>query len=234
MYNASTFAAMDEAKPIISIQNISRTYDLGEIKVPALRGVSLEIMEGDFLIITGRNGSGKSTLLRQLGLLDKPDTGKIFLQGEDITTMSELQRSKIRLKKLGYIFQEYALIAELSALENVMLPAMMLGTTKDCRERAHQLLLKVGLAKRTGHLPRQMSGGEQQRVAIARALINDPEVIFADEPTANLDSIAAKEILAIFDQLNKHDRHTVVMITHEQDETSHANRLIKLHDGKMI
>ncbi|MFA6098583.1 MAG: ABC transporter ATP-binding protein [Patescibacteria group bacterium] len=225
---------MESTEYIITVKNVFRTYDLGEVKVPALRGVSLQIKAGDFLIITGRNGSGKTTLLRQMGLLDKPDSGTITLLNQNVNTMKEIKRSKIRLTRLGYIFQEYALIAELTAIENVMLPAMMLSTTRDCRERAHKLLLKVGLGKRTGHLPRQMSGGEQQKVAIARALINDPEVIFADEPTANLDSVAAREILSIFNYLNKHDKHTVVMITHEQDETSYANRIIKLADGKII
>jgi len=218
----------------IDVRNITKNYTLGEVKVPALKGVSLTIQEGDFLVITGRNGSGKSTLLRQLGLLDTPDTGEIFLEGQEVTKMKELGRSRLRLQHLGYIFQEYALIAELSALENVILPAMMTEKLSICKKRGLDLLAKVGLEKKYKNLPRQLSGGEQQRVAIARALINNPIVLFADEPTANLDTIAAKDILNIFKSLNEKDRHTIVMITHEEDETKYANRLIKLSDGKII
>lgn len=207
---------------------------MGQVKVEALRGVSLSIDEGDFLMITGRNGSGKSTLLHQLGLLDRPDKGKIFLNGEEVTHMSEGRRAKLRLRNLGYIFQEYALVEELTALENVMLPAMMLSKIKDCRNKAMKLLEKVALGNRLHNLPSQLSGGEQQKVAIARALINEPRVIFADEPTANLDSVVAKEVLEIFQKLNRHDNNTIVMITHEQEETRFANRLIKLSDGKII
>ncbi|RJO59082.1 ABC transporter ATP-binding protein [Candidatus Parcubacteria bacterium] len=218
---------------MIEVKNICKNYALGEIQVPALREVSLVINPGDFLVITGRNGSGKSTLLRQLGLLDKPDTGEIFLANQPTTKMNELERSRLRLLKLGYIFQEYALIAELSALENVMLPAMMLEKTKICQKRALETLAKVGLEKKARNLPRQLSGGEQQKVAIARALINDPMILFADEPTANLDSVAAKDILNIFKKLNS-EKHTVVMITHEPEETKYANRLVKLADGKIV
>jgi putative ABC transport system ATP-binding protein len=225
---------MNTHKPLIAIQNITKIYDLGEVKVHALNGVSLTINKGDFLIITGRNGSGKSTLLHQLGLLDQPNSGKISLNDKEVTAMPEKARSNLRLRHLGYIFQEYALIAELTALENVMLPARMIQPPKSCKQRAKDLLAKVGLEKKVNNLPRQLSGGEQQKVAIARALINDPTVIFADEPTANLDTIAAGDVLAIFQRLNKHEKHTVVMITHEQEETKYANRLIKLQDGKII
>jgi putative ABC transport system ATP-binding protein len=219
---------------IIDVKNITKIYTLGEVKVPALKGVSLQINEGDFLIITGRNGSGKSTLLRQLGLLDKPDMGEILLENQEVTKMNELGRSRLRLQHLGYIFQEYALIAELSALENVILPAMMTEKFSVCKKRGMDLLTRVGLDKKYKNLPRQLSGGEQQRVAIARALINNPVVLFADEPTANLDTVASKDILNIFKELNERDKHTIVMITHEEDETKYANRLIKMSDGKII
>lgn len=219
---------------LIRVKNITKTYDLGEVKVKALSGVSLDINKGDFLIITGRNGSGKSTLLHQLGLLDMPDSGKILLNDQDVTGMNERDRGRLRLNRLGYIFQEYALIAELTALENVMLPARMLESPKKSGQRARDLLAKVGLAKKINNLPRQLSGGEQQKVAIARSLINNPEVIFADEPTANLDTTAANDILTIFTNLNTQEKHTVVMITHEQEETKYANRLITLSDGKLI
>lgn len=220
-------------KAIISIKNIEKTYNLGEIKVKALRRVSLDIQEGEFLIITGRNGSGKSTLLRQIGLLDWPNRGEIFLDGEEVTHLNESHRRTIRHKKIGYIFQEYALIPELNAVENVMLPAMLIEPVKTCRPRAIDLLKKVGLENRLTHQPKQMSGGEQQKVAIARALINNPKILFADEPTANLDSVAAGGILEIFKKLHA-EGHTIVMISHEQDEKSYATRIIELRDGVLI
>jgi len=219
---------------IISVNNISKCYKMGEVKVNALKSVSLDINKGDFLIITGRNGSGKSTLLHQLGLLDKPDSGKIVFEGTEITHLNERERTNFRLRNLGYIFQEYALIDELSAIENVILPAMMIGDTKSAMNRGIKLLTDVGLKNKIGRLPSQLSGGEQQRVAIARALINDPKVIFADEPTANLDTIASKYILNVFKKLNHEDHHTIVMITHEQEEEVFANRLIKLDDGRLM
>lgn len=221
------------ADPVIRVDEIVKTYDMGEVKVRALNGVTLAIDEGDFFIITGRNGSGKSTLLHQLGLLDRPDTGAISFQGSDVLRMSEKERTALRLRQLGYIFQEYALVAELTALENVMLPAMMLEPSRVCRPRAVELLNKVGLKDKINNLPRQLSGGEQQKVAIARALINNPSVLFADEPTANLDSIAAKDVLRVFKTLNERENHTIVMITHEQDETHYANKLINLADGRI-
>ena len=225
---------MSENNPIIRAENITKIYKLGEIKVEALKGVSLLVEKGDFLIITGRNGSGKSTLMRQLALVDRPNSGEIYLNGQPVTKISSQERRKLRLTKLGYIFQEYALIAELSALENVMIPAMMLKSARECREPAANLLKKVGLGDKLDNLPSQLSGGEQQKVAIARALINDPEVIFADEPTANLDTYAAKDVLNIFQHLNQHDRHTIVMITHEPEEEKYANKIIRLSDGRII
>lgn len=219
---------------IISIKNVSKTYSNGEIKVPALSNITLDIFKGDFLAITGRNGSGKSTLLHQLGLLDHPDSGTIFLSGKEVTKMSEKQRSALRLNCLGYIFQEYALVPELTALENVMLPAMITQKTKTAKAKAEKLLVKLDLKNRINHLPSQLSGGEQQKVAIARALINNPQILFADEPTANLDSVISKEIMNIFKNLNKTEQLTIIMITHEQDEVAYGNRSIKLFDGKII
>jgi len=176
---------------------------LGEIQVKALRGVSLTIAYGDFLVITGRNGSGKSTLLHQLGLLDHPNAGEIFFDGQEVTRMPEKRRTELRLRNIGYIFQEFALIPELTALENVMLPAMMIGATGSGRKRAEELLAQVDLESNLDHLPSQLSGGEQQKVAIARALINDPMIIIADEPTANLDSVAAADVISVFQSLNR-------------------------------
>jgi putative ABC transport system ATP-binding protein len=207
---------------------------MGEVEVHALSDISLTISRGDFLIITGRNGSGKSTFLHQLGLLDKPDSGTINLNGQEVTRMHEKARSSLRLRDLGYIFQEFALIAELTAIENVMLPAMMLEKTSTCRKKAEELLELVELEKQRDHLPRQMSGGEQQKVAIARSLINDPSVLFADEPTANLDLISAEEVLSVFERLNKEEGHTIVMVTHEFEETVYGNRIITLSDGRIF
>lgn len=222
------------AKPIIAVNHISKTYQAGEQKFPALINISFEVASGDFLIIKGRNGSGKSTLLRQLGLLDYPDSGTINLLDQEVTKLKEKERVKIRLHNIGYVFQEYALIAELTALENVMLPALMLHKKKECQPRAMDLLKKVGLENRVNSLPNQLSGGEKQKVAIARALINDPAVIFADEPTANLDTQAASSVMEIFKKINQVGKHTIIMVTHEPEEEVYANRLITLADGKII
>ncbi len=219
---------------IFKVKNISKTYRLGDIKVKALRGVSFDIQRGDFIVITGRNGSGKSTLLHQLGLLDYPESGEIYFEKDEVVGMKEEHRRRLRLNEIGYIFQNYALIAELTAMENVMLPAMMQAGISACRQRAKELLVKVGLEKRLRHLTKQLSGGEQQKVAIARALINNPKVIFADEPTANLDTAAAKDVMGIFKKLNRDERHTIIMVTHEPEETIYANRQLKLSDGKIL
>ena len=225
---------MEEKQIIISVRDLVKTYHLGEVDVPALKGVSLEIRSCDFLVITGRNGSGKSTLLHQLGLLDMPSSGEILLNSEDVTKMHEKRRTALRLRYLGYIFQEFALADELTALENVMLPSMMISSVSESRARATVLLELVGLGKLGDHQPNQLSGGEQQKVAIARSLINDPVVVFADEPTANLDSVAATEVMELFGTLNREHDRTVVMITHELEEAHLGNRLIRLADGEMV
>lgn len=222
------------AEVIISAKNISKIYHLGDVTVPALQNVSVDVRRGDFLIITGRNGAGKSTLMHNLAVLDRPDSGEIYIHNHEVTKMIRKERIGLRLQKLGYIFQEYALIAELSALENVMLPAMMLGPMSASQQRATKLLTMVGMEKHLSQLPSQLSGGEQQKVAIARALINDPEILFADEPTANLDTIAAREVMTLFKKLNEEQERTIVMVTHEPEETAFANRIIQLSDGKLI
>ena len=216
---------------IIPVKDVVKTYHMCEVEVRALKGVSLDVREDDFIIITGRNGSGKSTLLHQLGLLDRPDSGEIKLGGEEVTSMRERHRTSLRLRYLGYIFQEFALLDELTALENVMLPAMMIESTGDSRARAMEMLELVGLKGFEAHQPTQLSGGEQQKVAIARSLVNDPVVLLADEPTANLDSIAAAEIASLFTRLNKEHNRTIVMITHEHDEERLGKRIIRLADG---
>lgn len=220
---------------IIRAEKISKIYRSGIVESRALDNVSLNILSGEFLMITGRNGSGKSTLLHQLALLDYPNGGEIYIEGEKTTHLSEKKRMNFRLSKLGYIFQEYALIVEMTALENVMLPAMMLESSAKAKKKAVEILTKIGLGKKLfDRLPYQLSGGEQQKVAIARALINHPKIIFADEPTANLDSVASKEVLAIFKLLNEKDGITIAMITHEPEELVYASRIIKLSDGRIV
>lgn len=218
----------------IVTENISKIYHSGDIETHALDNVSLKIESGEFVMITGRNGSGKSTLLHQLGLLDFPDSGKIFISDQEVTHLSEKKRMDIRLRQLGYIFQEFALVSELSALENAMLPAMMVENSKNARKKALNLLERVGLKDRLKNLPPELSGGEQQKVAIARALANNPKIIFADEPTANLDTAASKDVLEIFKELNQKRNITIVMVTHEPEEFKYASRQIKLCDGRII
>ncbi len=185
-------------------------------------------------MITGRNGSGKSTLLHQLALLDEYDSGEITIHDQKTSPLSERKRMELRLRELGYIFQEYALIGELSTLENVMLPAMMLGSNKEAKAKALELLEKVDLKDKYRRLPSELSGGEQQRVAIARSLINNPKIIFADEPTANLDTDSSKKVLETFKSLNEKESITVIMVTHEPDELAYASRQIKLADGRIV
>ena len=219
--------------PIISVKGLTKIYQSPAGDTTALNNVSLTIQPGEFLMITGRNGSGKSTLLHQLALLDDYDKGEIIIDGQKTSHLSEKKRIVLRLRQLGYIFQEYALISELSALENVMLPAMMLGSNKEAKEKALMVLASVGLAKKHHRLPAELSGGEQQRVAIARSLVNNPKIIFADEPTANLDTISSKEVLEIFKDLNQKDKITIVMVTHEPEELIYASRQLKLVDGRV-
>lgn len=218
---------------IIAGEQISKIYQNGESKVFAVRDISLEIKTGEFLMITGRNGSGKSTLMHLLALLDQPTNGEIIIDGEKTSHLSETHKMAMRLLKLGYVFQEYALVAELSVLENVMLPAMMLGASREAKKRALELLDKVNLFDKINRLPSQLSGGEQQRVAIARALVNKPKILFADEPTANLDSVASEQVLKIFKTLNENDGLTIIMVTHEPEELAYASRHINLKDGRI-
>jgi len=178
----------------------------------------------------GRSGSGKSTLLHQLGLIDTPTAGKVLIDGANILELSDAQKTEYRLRYLGYVFQEYALIAEMSALENVMLPALALEGNHD-REQAIELLDMVGLKDRINHYPNELSGGEQQRVAIARSLVNNPKIVFADEPTANLDSISSEVVLNLFQKLNRELKQTIIMVTHEPDDKRYVNRVIWLQDG---
>ncbi len=215
---------------IITVDDLKKTY-AGRVPTPALRGVSFEVASGEFIAVMGRSGSGKSTLLHQLGLLDVPTSGRVVIDGIDVLALTESGKARFRLHSLGYVFQEYALITELTALENVSLPARTLGAGRAGRERAAELLDLVGLQGRHDHYPSEMSGGEQQRVAVARALINRPKIVFADEPTANLDSASAKMVLELFRRLNRDLGQTIVMVTHEPDDRQYVNRVIWLKDG---
>jgi len=216
---------------MIKAENIKKTY-AGKVPTHALRGVSFEIADGEFIAIMGRSGSGKSTLLHQLSLIDTPTSGNIHLNKKDVTHLNDAQKTAFRLKHLGYVFQEYALIVEFTALENVYLPAMALGTeTARYKKRAEELLGLVGLGERLEHYPHELSGGEQQRVAIARSLINEPEIVFADEPCANLDTASAKVVLELFSKLNQDLKQTIVMVTHEPDDKKYVDRVIVLEDG---
>ncbi len=215
----------------IVIENLHKDYKSGDNVVPAIKDVSLSITYGEFLMITGRNGSGKSTLMHIAALLDDPTSGKIYINNQEVSTLKEKDKIKLRLSSLGYIFQEYALIQDLTAIENVMLPALMLNGFKNAKKMAAKMLEKVDLDYKMYRLPTELSGGEQQRVAIARSLINNPKIIFADEPTANLDTVASKDVLEIFKKLNTTDNITIIMVTHEEDELVYASRIINLKDG---
>ena len=220
---------------MLEVQNLSKIYTMGDVKVKALDSISFSILAGDMLCIMGKSGSGKSTLLRQLGLLDRPTSGDIILEGRPVANVSEGVRANLRLSLLGYVFQEYALLGELTAHENVYLPGMMLGKKDyDYKKRAADLLELVGLKKRIKHLPKELSGGEQQRVAIARALINEPKILFADEPCANLDTLSSKTVMETLVKLNEDMKVTVIFVSHDPDDKKYARKVIMLSDGKIM
>lgn len=219
--------------PIIQIQQLVKTYKLGGETVHALNQVSLEINKGEFLAIIGPSGSGKSTLMNMIGCLDRPQSGKYFLDGKDIGTMNDNQLAKIRNEKIGFIFQNFNLLTKLTALENVELPLLYAGVpTKMRRERALDGLRKVGLLERAEHLPTQLSGGQQQRVAIARALVGNPAILLADEPTGALDSKTSKEIIQVMKDLNQLG-HTIILITHDLAIAKQASRMVSIQDGQL-
>ncbi len=228
-------AAATEADPgaVIVAREVSKTYDLGETKVHALRGVSVSIAAGDFVAIMGASGSGKSTFMNILGCLDRPTAGTYLLDGIDVTTLGKRQIAGIRNQKLGFVFQGFNLLARTSALENVLLPTLYAPVEKtEGIRRAQSSLELVGLADRTHHFPSQLSGGQQQRVAIARALVNLPSILLADEPTGNLDSRTSVEIMELFQVLNDKGL-TIVLVTHEPDISQFARRVLVFRDGKI-
>jgi putative ABC transport system ATP-binding protein len=219
---------------ILHLENVWKIYDMGEVKVPAVKGVSLEVKRGEFLIIVGASGSGKSTIMNLIGCLDLPSKGRIFLDGKDIAELRESSLAKIRGKKIGFVFQQFNLVPTLSALENVMLPMEFQDVEiSKAKEKATKLLNLVGLGDRTHHRPSQLSGGQQQRVAIARALAVDPEIILADEPTGNLDSKTGEFIIDFLTDIHKQYTKTIIMVTHDLQLIKHAERIVYLKDGQI-
>jgi len=220
---------------VIHMDNVWKVYTMGDVKVPALRGLNLEIKEGEFVAIQGPSGSGKSTAMNSIGALDIPTKGKIYLAGKDISKMSESDLAQLRGKKIGFIFQQFNLINTLSALENVMLPMVFQNVPREIRvQKATELLQLVELGDRIHHKPTELSGGQQQRVAIARALINDPDVILADEPTGNLDSKTGVNVMQFLKKLNREKGKTIVMVTHDEDLGRMADRVEFLKDGRIV
>ena len=227
-------AQLPEARPVIQLEHIHKTYTMGDVEVHALRGVSLTIREGEFVAIMGASGSGKSTTMNILGCLDRPTRGGYILDGEDVSEMSKDERADIRCKKIGFVFQGFNLLSRTSALENVELPMLYLGVDSAQRhQRAIEALAAVGLAGREQNHPNQLSGGQQQRVAVARSLVNSPALILADEPTGNLDSRTSVEVMEIFQRLNREMGITLVLVTHESDIAQYAQRVIVFKDGKI-
>ncbi|MGH7830330.1 MAG: ABC transporter ATP-binding protein [Candidatus Binatia bacterium] len=220
---------------LIRVRDLYKTYRMGDVEVPALRGVDLDIRRGEFIAVMGASGSGKSTFMNILGCLDRPTRGSYFLEEQEVGSLSAEEWAHIRNRKIGFVFQGFNLLARTSALENVELPMMYNGFAgKQRRERALEMLSLVGLEDRRDHTPNQLSGGQQQRVAIARALVNRPSLILADEPTGNLDSETSAEILALFGKLNAEQGITVVLVTHESDIANYAQRRILFKDGRLI
>jgi putative ABC transport system ATP-binding protein len=220
---------------VIELQDVWKVYTMGDQEVPALRGLTLKIMHGEFVAIMGPSGSGKSTAMNMVGCLDVPTSGKVLLEGLDISLLSESDLAQIRGKKIGFIFQTFNLMPGLSALENVMLPMTFQGVEKEEREKkAKELLEIVDLGHRLDHKPTELSGGQQQRVAIARSLANDPEVILADEPTGNLDSTTGGEVLKMLCRLHEKEKKTIVMVTHDADIAKYAAREVHIKDGKIL
>jgi ABC-type lipoprotein export system ATPase subunit len=222
---------------LIDLKDITKTYHLGEIDVPVLRGVTLSVARGSLVALMGASGSGKSTLMNILGCLDRPSGGSYWLDGEEISRLNADRRARLRNRKLGFVFQSFNLLARTSALENVAMPLAYSDdapTEREGRRRAEELLQLVGLGDRVRHVPSQLSGGQQQRVAIARALVNRPAVLLADEPTGNLDSRTSAEVLAIFERLHTEQGLTILLVTHDPEVALHAQRVIRIHDGLVV
>lgn len=222
--------------PLIELSDVCKTYQLGEVTVEALKGARLTINQGEYIALIGPSGSGKSTLMNTLGCLDRPSSGSYRLAGEEVTTMSNDDRARIRNRRIGFVFQSFNLLARTTALENVELPLLYAKgiSASERNRRAIEKLTIVGLGNRLDHQPSQLSGGQQQRVAIARALINEPAILMADEPTGNLDSKTSREVIALFRELNESSGITVVLVTHDPQIAKNAKRIIVLSDGQIV
>ena len=219
---------------MIETKNVWKTYQMGEVKVHAVKGISFKVKEGDFIFITGPSGSGKTTLLDILGALSRPTKGKVLLNGKDLNKFDDFQLSMFRRKRIGFVFQTFNLIPSLNCLDNVLIPVMPDGVTDKERNKAVELLEKVGLGNRINHTPNELSGGERQRVAIARSLINDPQIIFADEPTGNLDTKTGQEVFNYLREINKKKNKTIVVVTHDLEYIKKKDKVFKLKDGKLL
>lgn len=220
---------------MIEVKNLIKNYGKGEVITKVLRGIDISIPEGQFVAIMGKSGAGKSTLMYQMSLLDEPTSGSVILDGVVTDDFNEKERTTFRLKKLGFIFQDYALLPELNAVENVEIPLMMLGlSNKEAREKATAGLEAVGLGHRLHNRPSQMSGGEQQRVSIARAIAQKPDILFADEPTASLDSVSSEDVMRVICDLHEKQGQTIVMVTHEPEYADFAERIITIEDGQIV
>ena len=222
-------------EPIIKLKEVWKVYQLDKVKLEALRGISLEINPGAFVAIMGPSGSGKSTLLNMVGCLDIPTDGKVILNGKDISVLSENELAQLRGKTIGFIFQEFNLLPNLSALENVMLPMVFQGVPfEERKKKAEELLVSLGLGERMFHQSTELSGGERQRVAIARAFANDPEMVIADEPTGNLDSVTGKKIMEVLNDFHEKKGKTIIIVTHDPNIASYSEQLINIKDGQII
>jgi putative ABC transport system ATP-binding protein len=220
---------------VIRVEDLHKTYRMGDVEVPALRGVNLTIDRGEFVAVMGSSGSGKSTFMNILGCLDRPTQGRYFLETQEVGSLSRDQWAHIRNKRIGFVFQGFNLLSRTSALENVELPMMYNGFAgKERHNRAVEVLSLVGLEQRLDHKPNQLSGGQQQRVAIARALVNKPSLVLADEPTGNLDSATSHDIMTLFQQLNAEQKITIVLVTHEHDIAAYAHRRVFFKDGEIV
>ena len=221
---------------MIEITDLRKTYRMGNVEVRALDGVTLDIAKGEFLGIMGPSGSGKTTLLHMLGLLDIPTSGKIVIDGLDLSRLTDYEKTMFRLYKLGYVFQDYALVPDLTVMENVSLTAMLRKdrTEEQSKKDSFEILQKIGLCDRRDHLPRELSGGQQQRVSLARAMVNKPDILFADEPCANLDTENSRIVLELFKEINESMHQTIVMVSHEDWHKEYFHRIIRLRDGRII
>jgi ABC-type lipoprotein export system ATPase subunit len=222
---------------LIELREIHKTYHMGDIAVPVLKGVSLTVARGERVALMGASGSGKTTLMNLLGCLDRPTSGEYWLDGQEVSLLSGEERALVRSRAVGFVFQNFNLLPRTSALENVMMPLEYTAENlpqREARRRAAELLQRVGLGDRLDHEPSQLSGGEQQRVAIARALVNRAQLLLADEPTGNLDSRTSEEVLRMFEHLNEEEGITIILVTHDANVAAHAQRVVRIHDGLVL